>query len=358
MTCVHRLSAITMLLVLLSGGFGPSTAMAKGITSAELSAQADLVDFGDVPASLLLAVTEADGTVTFATKGEHPDGTTATPEDAYRVGSITKIFTAVLVLSLVEEGKVDLDASAATYIARVPIPENITVRQLLNHTSGLPNYLDAPAYYEEQMADPKRVWTPEDDIALIADLPVAEPGSAFMYANTNYIYLGVLIEEVTGSTYDAVLSERILEPLKLEHTWLDGFQTGTAPVEAWTYLDDGYGAMTLPYTATATATWAAGGLVSTAADLHMFMTALFAGEIVTPESLTEMTALPTGEYGMGLMPFGETAGEWGHIGSMPGYSTFLAHSTVTGRTLFLALTNDAIDVSPVLPGLLERLNQP
>ena len=353
-----RLLALLLVFSPIAFGLTFHRALAADITKSDLATQADLIDFGDLPSGLLVSVTGPDGAVTFTTRGENPDGSPVDAAESIRVGSVTKIFTAALVLSLVDDGKVDLDTSAAEYITRAPIPADITVRQLLSHTSGLPSYLDAETYYSDIAEQPDRVWTPEEILALIDGTPVAEPGSQFLYANTNFIYLGLLIEEVTGQPYDKVLTDRILEPLELTDTWLDGYQTGTAPAPAWAYLTDGYGEMTGPYTAIATSVWSAGALVSTAADLHRFMTALFAGDIISAESLTEMTTAPTGEYGLGLIPFGDASDIWGHIGSMPGYSTFLAYAPSTGRSLFISLTNDALDYYPALPVLLTLLDTP
>ena len=156
------LSRRTLALAPLSVALLPKFAAAQSITEADLAAAADLIDFGDLPASLLITMTGPDGTPTFTTKGEHPDGSTATPEDHYRVGSITKIFTSALVLTLLDAGDLALDDPAADYITRVEIPADITIRQLLNHTSGLANYMDAPEIYDTNQSDPEHAWTPRN----------------------------------------------------------------------------------------------------------------------------------------------------------------------------------------------------
>jgi len=314
------------------------------------------IDLEGIPGSIMIAVYEPDGTVISTDRSEISTSDTLASTAAYRIGSITKTFTSALVMMLVDDGVVDLDASAADYITRIPIPEAITVRQLLNHTSGLAEYVDYDDLAVNVMGDPARIWTPEEIWALIEDEPVGKAGVQFNYASTNYIALGVLIEEVTGQTYADVLSERIIEPLGLDQTYLAGFQNGEEPADA--YLD--YSGVFIPvvfdYTAIATIAWSAGGLVSTGVDLHAFMTALFAGEIVSDEALAEMTDTGEHDYGLGLAARPDAPGFYGHAGLTPGYSTLIAFSPETGEMVFWAATNEAIDFGSTVSPILKELS--
>jgi D-alanyl-D-alanine carboxypeptidase len=302
-------------------------------------------------------VIEPDGAVMFAGAGLHPDGTAPAASDAYRIGSITKTFVATLVLMLVDEGSVDLDADAAQYISRVEVPAGVTVRNLLNHTSGIPNYTDVEGIDRLLLDDPQRFWTPEEIVAVAAGMPFAAPGGAFAYSNTNYILLGILIEEVTGQPFHEVLRERIIAPLGLESTWLAAYESGPEPVGAFLQVL----AIPLPiqfdYTAVGSGAWAAGGLVSTAADLQAFFTALFAGELISADALAEMTDTGVYRYGLGLMADADYD-VVGHAGSIPGYGTLAVYSPETDRFGFVAVTNELINYSSVAIAVLDLVTTP
>ena len=154
------------------------------------------------------------------------------------------------------------------------------------------------------------------------------------------------------------MQERIIEPLELTSTYLGGFQEGPNPVGAWTYGIDSYVPMTMDYTAAATSTWSAGALVSTVGDLHTFSTALHGGDLISEEMLTEMRTSGEWGYGLGLMPLGDLGQVWGHLGTMPGYLTLLAHSADTGRTAFFASTNEAVDPSAASYELTAKIGEP
>ena len=327
------------------------------VDDAVLADQLALVDLDGLPGALTVSVYEPDGTVSFASVGENVDGSDSVPTDHYRIGSITKMFTATLVLSLVEDGEVDLDQAAATYISRIPVPADITVRQLLNHTSGLPDYVGLPDAQQIVLNNPAKVWTPEEIWALVAGKPFAEPGQ-YRYSSTNYILLGVLIEEMTGQTYAQVLRDRILDQVGLEDTYLASFETGPEPVEAVMSLFGRYLPVLADYTAIATAGWAAGGLVSTGADLDRFMTALFADQIITADSLDEMTDIGPSNYGLGIETFPDTPMVYGHGGLIPGYSTLLVYAVQTGRTAFWTATNEDILFGETIEPILELVTQP
>ena len=135
------------------------------------------------------------------------------PDTKFRIGSITKQFTAALVLQLVEEGKIKLDAKLTDYLTdyRKDTGDKVTIHQLLNHTSGIPSYTDNREFFREHSRDPYGV---ADFVKKFAsgDLEF-EPGSKFSYNNSGYTLLGAIIEKVTGKSYETVLTERILKPL-------------------------------------------------------------------------------------------------------------------------------------------------
>jgi len=176
------------------------------------------------PGAVMISVFDPDGGTVHASIGTDFTDTAPTPDDLFRIGSITKMFTAVTVLSLSEEGLVDLDTPVREYVARVDTDDRVTVRDLLQHSSGLPDYVGGVEYLRMLVDDPTRAWAPEEAIALApTGEPDFEPGSAFAYSNTNYLVLGLLIEEVTGRPYHDVVRERIIHPLSMSDTYLEGY---------------------------------------------------------------------------------------------------------------------------------------
>ena len=300
--------------------------------------------------SVIVALVEPDGSIVQASRTPGTDVPTVDADDLFRVGSISKVLTSVLTLMLVEDGLVDLDAPASDYITRVPIPEAVTVRHLLGHRSGIATYTN-DEFFEEVGLDDGRVWTPEELFAGIVDEPADfEPGTDFTYSNTNYILLGVLIEEVVGETYDDTLRSRILEPLAMPDTYVDGVEHGAEVAFSYTgFFTESLEPITADYTAIATSAWSAGALVSTPADLHLFFTALFGGELINHGLLDEMTTAPEG-YGLGIevSPRGLGDGLYGHGGSIMGFNTLVIHAPETGRTGFWAATADSFDPHPAV----------
>lgn len=273
-------------------------------------------------------------------------------DDLVRVGSDTKMFVAAVVLQLVAEGVLDLDVPIDTYVPgalRYPVdalPRNaeafdgrtVTVRHLLQHTSGVPDYAANILYVLHplhQLLPP----TPEDLVAHgVRNGPNFRPGTAYWYSNTNYALVGMIVEAVTGRSVGAEIHERIVEPLGLHATFLPGrgqrslpgehvhgYLTALVPVDM-SYLEP--------------SVWGtAGGLVSSPADMNTFLSALLAGEVVPPAQLEEMlTVRSTGPgqgYGLGIVRVELSCGEaWGHGGFLAGYRT-LGLATADGRHGFL-----------------------
>ena len=168
-----------------------------------------------------LALRDADGTITEVSAGTptlDPASGPIDPDVPWNIGSATKAFVAVVVLQLAAEGRIDLDAGIDGYLPDLPGAERITPRQLLNHTSGLGEYLD-----EAVVTDPLRQWTPAELIAIAeAAGRVGEPGGPHHYANTNYIILAEIIEHVAGNPWADEVHTRIAEPLGLTHTGVIG----------------------------------------------------------------------------------------------------------------------------------------
>lgn len=281
-------------------------------------------------------------------------GRTAKAGDRFRAGSVTKTFTATLVLQLVAEGKVRLDDTIEGQLPGVvPGGEHITVRQLLHHTSGLANYTDVLLRKPDPVRDAqKATYTPRELIALVADAPNRPaPGTTWEYSNTNYVVLGLLVEHVTGRSLPYEMDRRILRPLHLKGTsfpttpsipgphlhgyeWLDGRGAGAAPTDLTEFSPAAY--------------WATGTLISTTHDLNTFYKALFDGRLLPPRLVREMRAMqpmnpgrPGRSYGLGLESNANTCAAdgpvVGHTGEVVGYQTFSFTSADGERQVTLSV---------------------
>jgi D-alanyl-D-alanine carboxypeptidase len=268
------------------------------------------------------------------------------PEGWFRIGSVTKTYTAAVVLSLVSDGLVGLDDSCERWFPGVvPGGDGITVRQLLNHTSGLYNYTDDLPEPKQIVLDRYNHWEPQRAIGMAtAHDPLFAPGSSWSYSNTNYILLGLLIEVATGSSYAEAIRARVLEPLGLRQTIVPGDEVTLPEPHAHGYLPvDGELVDLAEFNASKA--WAAGEIVSTAQDLNRFYAALLTGELLRPAELEAMlTTVDTGDggggYGLGIgrveLPDGLVV--WGHTGGIFGYLTGSYHSADASRQLSLSYT--------------------
>jgi D-alanyl-D-alanine carboxypeptidase len=272
----------------------------------------------------------------------------------FRVGSLSKPFVATMILQLVDEGRVDLDAPLGTYLPAATTGATVTIRELLDHRSGIANYTDQPDFFTDVLADPSRRFTPAEIVAYVADAPVARPGS-FAYSNTNYILLGQLIEELDGDDLDESLQQRIAGPLGLTGTVFpagdratpDGLAAGWSP-GVFSGEDDA------EYASVATSAWAAGALISTTDDLAAFLHGLFDGELISAGSLQEMTDTGPDGYGLGLVAaaLGPAQNGFAHSGAIPGYTSTMAIAPTTGDTLIILTNNDQLTADLLAPQVL------
>ncbi|MFF7456332.1 serine hydrolase domain-containing protein [Kitasatospora sp. NPDC008115] len=260
-----------------------------------------------------------------------------------RIGSNTKTFTAVVVLQLVGEGRIRLDAPVERYLPGAVDGSGITVRQILQHTSGLPDYT---RYLDDEI----RPYRPREllDIALRHPADFA-PGEQWAYSNTNYVLAGLVVQEVTHRPLAEQIDQRIIRHLGLLHTYFP------APGEATIrqahphgYYREATGGPLIDITEMDPSwAWAAGQLVSTASDLNRFFGALVDGRLLRPAQLAEMRrTVDAGrpfaqgsKYGLGLVGSPLSCGGvyWGHGGSIPGYET-RGGATGDGRAASITIT--------------------
>ncbi|WP_433186029.1 serine hydrolase domain-containing protein [Actinoallomurus sp. CA-150999] len=276
------------------------------------------------------------------------------PSGQFRIGSVTKSFTATLVLSLVADGRIDLDAPIDRYLPGVlPYSEPITVRQLLQHRSGLFDYGSV------LWPDPKTVarsryrdYAPADLVRIATREPLQfTPGRQFLYSNTDYVLLGMLVEKVTGDSYAHQLSRRVLDPAGLRHTYPAGHGPRLRQPSARGY-EAVYSSTRLTDLTTfnMSAAWASGDIVSTTHDVNLFYSALLGGRLVPPALLRQMQqtqpAFPGFTYGLGL-GHTEMCGRqvWGHQGGVPGYGTYSFTSPQGPRQITISV-NRSLRLSP------------
>ncbi|MER5552683.1 serine hydrolase domain-containing protein [Streptomyces sp. NPDC002793] len=282
----------------------------------------------------------------------------ADPAGRFRAGSVTKVFTAATALQLAGERKLDLDRTARHYLPDL-IPAaygTVTVRQLLDHTSGIPAARLPGDTLEERYARRFDLHSPRAMAATaLAMDPEFTPGHSQHYLNINYTLLGLLIEKVTGDSYAGQVSERILRPLGLRSTSFPGTDPGIRGPHNHGYqlFDTPGGGVELRDVTVwgVTDSWAAGDIVSTTDDLERFTRALFAGKIVRGPLLEEMFTLPdasvrtypTGEpaqYSAGLSVLTLGGREvWGKTGGRWGYNTAVAATRDLSRTLVYSVNS-------------------
>ncbi|MDQ6799941.1 MAG: serine hydrolase [Acidobacteriota bacterium] len=220
-----------------------------------------------------------------------------TPDTKFRIGSITKQFTSMVIMQLVSEGKIKLDEKITTYLPdyRRDTGDKVTVRHLLTHTSGIPSYTSIPGFFQNQSRDPYAVGDFVKKYTM-GDLEF-EPGSKFSYDNSGYFLLGAILERVTGKSYEKNLQERIFGPLGMKDSGYDrsntvlshrasGYVLTPAGYENAPYLD-----MTIPF--------AAGSLYSTVADLYTWDRALYADKLLAPELKKAVFTPNLSEYAFG-----------------------------------------------------------
>ncbi|WP_405613898.1 serine hydrolase domain-containing protein [Streptomyces sp. NBC_00076] len=295
--------------------------------------------------------------------GDLRTGKPRSPQDHYRAGSITKTFVVTVLLQLEAQGRLSLDDRVEKWLPGLVRGNGhdgraITLRQLLNHTSGVFSYGDDPVFeetYERKDGFMKHRYdrkTPQDLIAIaMSHPPRFAPGTSWSYSNTNYVLAALVIEKVTGHAYDKEVMRRVITPLGLKDTEVPGTRP-TLPKpssRAYSKLADATTGPTYDVTEMNPAlAFGSGDMVSTSADLGRFYSALLQGRLLPPAQLKEMkttvpeTTIPNAQYGLGLGDVTLSCGVhvWGHTGEIHG-STSMAVTTADGRhTLAVNFNND------------------
>lgn len=276
--------------------------------------------------------------------GKNTPSTIATK---YRIGSITKMFTSVMILQLAEEQKLSLTDKLSQYFPKVANASKISIEQMLNHHSGIYSFTDDSSYVE-WMTEPMYK---EQILALIESYgPAFEPGEKGEYSNSNYALLGLILEKVSGKSYEQNLAERITNKLNLTSVKV-GDRINHTDNQASSFNYTGKNWIELPET-DMSVPLGAGNLISNCSDLTAFITALFDGKLISTESLNKMKTM-TDNYGLGLFrfPFYELKG-YGHTGGIDGFSSSLSYFPEKGLSVALCSNGLNTSMNDILIGIL------
>ena len=358
-----RQRLIPKIFAIITSGFllVPLSVTAAFADPATLSQDVDVLQNGGVVG--VLAQVNDGGQVTTATAGTAQLGTSQpVPQNArFRTGSVTKTFVSATLLQLVGEGKLSLNDTVERWLPGAITGNgnngaNITVRQLLNNTSGLFDYanddgffatLDTPAAF---YANRYHHYSPQDLITIaLSHQPYFAPGAGWAYSNTNYIVAGEIIKAVTGNTWDVEVTNRIITPLGLTDTVAPGDTPTIAGSHAQGYHIFTSNPSDRVYSDTTehNMTWAGAGgaLITTASDENKFFTALLSGQVLAPAQLAEMkTVVPISNgvgYGLGIVRQELSCSDtpiWWHNGGTVGYATWAGTTEDGSRSLTLSLS--------------------
>jgi CubicO group peptidase (beta-lactamase class C family) len=269
------------------------------------------------------------------------------PDTKHRLGSITKQFTSMLIMQLVQQGKLKLDVPISTYLPDYPKSNGnaVTIHHLLTHTSGIPDFTSFPNFFKDRM---RNTYRPEELVNSFADAALEfTPGERFTYSNSGYVLLGFIMEKVTGKSYEQVLRDNILTPLKMNNTGYDHNATllknrasGYNKIGR-SYANASFADMSVPY--------AAGALYSTVEDLYLWDQALYTERLLSKKYMDLLFTKHTWEgrsyygYGwfIGEMPVGKTQEQLqtiSHGGSINGFNTLITRIP-SDKSLIVLLNN-------------------
>jgi CubicO group peptidase (beta-lactamase class C family) len=304
-------------------------------------------------------------------------GDPMTTGTAFALASVSKTATAAVVLQVVEEGKLSLDQRVAPLLPAFDMNPRITVRQLLDHTSGLPDFFLNAKIERQLRKDKNAAWTAERTWAYVPDKR-PKPGKFWIYSNSNYLLLGELVKAVTGRPLEVEVRERLLDPLELESAWYqaeeDPRTKGTVAYRLVTASGGGVRAVpvarrsdVMPFRSVVTAAGGAGSLAATAEDAARWMQAFAGGDVLGPAMQREMladvartsTLKPRLPYGLGIQAL-PIAGRYalGHSGRFLGFRNVVRYLPAEGVTIAVLTNQGAKDPTRIAESLLKIVLPP
>ncbi|MFP4563477.1 MAG: serine hydrolase domain-containing protein [Spirochaetia bacterium] len=283
------------------------------------------------------------------------------------IGSMTKLYTAALVLEHIEAGALSLDDRVSRW-TDLPYGDEVSVRMLLNHTSGIPSYTEDTGFLLRYFALPRKRWRPAELTAVLEGKPLLfSPGTRHEYSNSNYLLLGVILESVTGSSYSALLSDLMEEKLNLFRTHYLDYPDDIPLANGYDMSIFHLGRRNLSgfRTSLETGAFSAGGIVSTSADTARFVHSLFTEKILGDAGLSRMLSfIDTSDpdvpaqsgYGLGVRRLEVGGSTWiGHTGTIPGYSGIAVHNRELSLTVVVLSNLSTIDQTGILETIFEAI---
>ena len=299
--------------------------------------------------------------VTTAGVGNTVTGTPISADDTVRIASVSKAYTGAVALSLVTQHKLKLSDTIAKRLPTLPASwGKVTLAQLLHHTSGLPDYIKSEDFINVLRANPHAVLTPTQLLSYVTgEPPNFTPGTKYEYSDTDNIVVGLMVEAVTGRSYEQALAEEVTSPLHLPATtlpdspdltepYVHGYEVevGSPPSDISTYLNPGLA-------------WASGGMLSTPAELNQFMRAYVRGTLTDPATHSKQFHFVAGSSGppgpgtnsagLAIFRYRTACGTvYGHTGNFPGYTLFAAASSDGSRSVTV-IVNEQLNDNPITP---------
>jgi D-alanyl-D-alanine carboxypeptidase len=272
----------------------------------------------------------------------------------FGVGSNTKLFIAVTMVKLQEEGLLTLDDHLYQWLPSFPhVDSSITIRQLLKHESGLFDYWnDNPSLITQAWPDTGRFWTPQEIIGSIGQ-PHFAPGNGYSYSNTNYVLAGMIIEAATGQTWIQILHDIVFDPLSLDSTFVGAFEPRNGPCSAeWDYFG-GVLVTNVPMTAEYSQANACGAILATASEMVQWYNALFSGYILSDSSLQMVLSLdPSSMYGLGIGGGPLNQGFYSHTGAVFGFISMILYDIQKQAIICMLFNNRDTDLNSVINALM------
>jgi CubicO group peptidase (beta-lactamase class C family) len=267
----------------------------------------------------------------------------------YKVGSISKIFTAVITMQLIEEKKLRLDTKLSKFYPKIENADKISIEDLLHHRSGIKDYINQDSLSQEELKTPNLKETIVNKIVNFKS--IAEPNTKYEYSNSNYYLLGNIIETITKKTYAENLEKRIVQKIDLKNTYYPKEQANIANHESYSYLFDGSKWEKTEEWKNDIA-YAAGAVISTPNDLTAFLYELFEGKLVKKSSLESMKNIKD-SYGKALvqMPFGERK-FYGHTGGIESFRSVVGYYPAEKTGISLIVNGDNYNRNDIMIGIL------